>query len=87
MVRLLGPVAAYACESDRTVGIRTWGHVAASYGPDPHNLGYKPWVPSLGSVLPEQLLSNDSFEPLGYKLKGYSGMAEVEHLGGLCVYA
>ena len=38
-------------------------------------------VRSLGPDLPEQLLSNDSFEPLGYKLKGYSGMAEVEHLG------
>ena len=40
-----------------------------------------------GPDLPEHLLSNGSFEPLGYKLKGYSGMAEVEHLEGLCVHA
>jgi hypothetical protein len=31
--------------------------------------------------------TNGYIWPLGYKLRGISAMAEVEHLGGLCVHA
>jgi hypothetical protein len=86
MVRLLSKHVKVTVEAP-TVSIQTWGHVAASHGPDPHCSWSGSRVRRSGPDLLEHLLSNGSFEPFGYKLKGYWGMAEVEHLGGLSVHA